>query len=391
MSARRVVLSSFVLVALARATCAVADDPSSKAVLGPAEPIGELLVLKVGFDDEPTSLPPAPIPPFELSPISLPPGLLLAPADITVPDGYGMPSNGVLRATARITPSEEIAFHLSQAALRLTVAGLTEEAEHASSLLREFQAKHQPRLLLAAKQAQLNALQAEVDRLKLRVEKGITADQVQLSIKIIEVDDQVAKELFGDASKPVGGEPVNRLQSRSSFQAPKEFLRLVESKRKEGKLKVLAEPTLVTLSGRQSQFKTGGSFPIPTPQIAQAGGIEYREFGTKVLATATIKEKDLVDLVFECEVAELDQANAVVINGTSIPGITRRRITSHIELKSGQTHVVGGGVWSKDGKTLATFYSVTAEIIEPVNQLAVPLAPPTEAIESPPTLLRPVK
>lgn len=385
MSARRVVLSSFVLVALARATCAVAEDPSDKAVLGRAVPIGKLLVVKAGFDDEPQPLPPAPTPPFVPSPISLPPGLLLSPADITIPDGYGMPGNEMLRATARITPSDEIALHLSQAVLSLTVAGLDQEAEQVRSLLREFQTKHQPRLLLAAKQVQLNELQAEVHRLKLRVEKGITAEQVQLSVKIIEMERPVAKALL----KAVGGEPAAITRLTPTKWDGNEFLRQVEAKRKVGAAKILAEPTLMSLSGRPARFQSGGTFPMG--QIAQAGGPESLEFGTTILATATIIDKNLIDLVFTGEMAELDWANGTVVHGKSIPGITRRRVQSHVELKSGQTHVLGGLVTTREGKEIETFITVTAEIIEPMNEHAGHLASPEEVPQPTPTLPRRVK
>ena len=387
MSVRRVVLSSFVLVVLVRATCAVAGDPSNKAVLGPAEPIGELLILKAGleFEDEPQPLPHDPIPLLPTKLISIPPGLLLTPANITVPDGYGMPGNGMLRATARITPSDEIALHLSQAVLSLTAAGLNEEAEQVGSLLREFQTKHQSRLLLAAKQAQLNELRAEIERLKLRVEKGITSDQIQLSIKIIEVDGQAAKDLFGDDANPLGDAPVNDLQSLLRLLDPKEFLRLVESKRKDGAMKVLAEPTLVTQTGRPARFHSGGS--IPTPQIAQAGGPAELEFGTTVLATATIIDMDLIRVALTVELAELDRANSV--NG--IPGVNRRRVQSTLELKDGQTVVLGGLLKSTESKTVGTFYTVTAEIIEPSNEIAIRLSAPVETPQPTQTPIRLVK
>ena len=72
MSVRPFVLSSLVLAALARAACAVAEESSDGAVLGPAEPIGKLLIVKAAFDDEPD--PVAPIPMLEPAAISLPPG-----------------------------------------------------------------------------------------------------------------------------------------------------------------------------------------------------------------------------------------------------------------------------------------------------------------------------
>ncbi|MEK6258038.1 MAG: hypothetical protein AABP62_05410 [Planctomycetota bacterium] len=376
MSVRRVVLSSFVLLALARATCVVAEDSPDKPVLGPAVPIGELLILKAGFDDEPQPLPPAPIPQLNPNSISLPPNLLLAPVDIAVPEGFG-----VVRA-ARITPEEVISFHLTQAFMGLTTAGLNEEAKQVGSLLREFETKHQPRLVLAAKQTQLNELQVEIDRLKLRVEKGITADEVQLSVKIIEADGQVAKELLGDDAAALFGEPANRLKALSRLLDRKEFLQLVESKRKDGSLKVLSEPTMVTQSGRPVRFHSGGS--LPTPRIAQIGGPVSLEFGTTVLATATIVDADLVRVALTVDFAELNQVEAA----NDIPTVNRRRAQSTLNLKDGQTAILGGMVASTEAKTVATFITVTAEIM---NEIAIPLTPSVEVPQPTPTPIRPVK
>ncbi len=379
MSVRRVVLSSFVLLALARATCVVAEDSPDKPVLGPAEPIGELLVLKVGieFEDDAQPLPPAPIPLLEPS-LLLPVPRFDGSAECAAPEGLGM-----FRATARITPGEEIGFHLSQAVLGLTAAGLNEEAERARSLLREFQ-KHQARLVLAAKQAQLNELQSEIERLKLRVEKGITADQIHISLKIIEADGKAAKELLGDDATAVFPEPTDRLQSAWKLLDRNEFLQLVESKRKDGSLKVLAEPTLVAQSGRPARFRSGGS--LPTPQIAQLGGPAELEYGTTVQATATILDKDLIRVALTAEYGELRQHK----NG-DVPTVNKSRVHSTLELKDGQTVIVGGLFKSTDTKTVATIITVTAEIIEPLNQIAAPPAAPTQLPEPTPTSIRLVK
>ena len=380
MSVRRVVLSSFVLVVLARATCAVAEDSSDKAVLGPAVPIGELLVLKASFDDEPQLLPSTPIPLLDPKPFSVPPGLLLAPTNVTVPEGYGLPGNEMLKATARITPSDMIAVHLHHATLSLAAAGFNEEAEQASSLLKKFQAKHQPRLVLAAKQAQLNALQAEIERLKLQVDKEFLAEQIHISLKIIEADEQAAKELLGDDVAAVFTEPADRLQSAGRVLDRNEFLQLIESKRKEGSLKVLAEPTLVVLPGRPARFRSGGS--IPTPRIAQAGGPAELEYGTTVQATATILDKDLIRVALTAEYGKLHQSK----NADHIPTVDRSRVQSTLELKDGQTVIVGGLVNQTQTKTVATIIAITAEIIHPT-----PFVPQVEGFELTPPPIRPVK
>ena len=57
----------------------------------------------------------------------------------------------------------------------------------------------------------------------------------------------------------------------------------IDALKEEGLVKVLAEPTLITLSGKTANFLAGGEFPIPVPQSVAAGGtsitIEYKSFG----------------------------------------------------------------------------------------------------------------
>ena len=40
----------------------------------------------------------------------------------------------------------------------------------------------------------------------------------------------------------------------------------IDALKENGLLKVLAEPTLITLSGKEAKFLAGGEFPIPVPQ-----------------------------------------------------------------------------------------------------------------------------
>lgn len=371
MSVRHFVLSSLVLAALARATSVLAEDSPDKPVLGPVEPIGELLVLKAGFDNESQTLPPAPSPLLELKPISIPPGLLLSPADITIPDGYGMPGNGMLRATARITPSDEIALHLSQAVLSLTAAGLNEEAKQVGSLLRDFETKHQPRLLLAAKQAQLNELQAEIDRLKRRVEKEVVAEQVSISIKMFETNDTAALKLLKESL----GLPETE-QTANAFTQPKtlskqDLEKLMESLQDKDGVRILCSPRLIVQSGQTGEVNTGGKFLIPLP----VGGSEERSFGSFVTASPTITDKDQIRLAVTVENSELDMASVVTINNTTIPGLSRRRVQTTLELKDGQTVVLGGLISTRNDKSTELFITVMAEIVQPFDKSIDPIAP----------------
>ena len=117
MSVRRVVLSSLMVSALALVACVVADDFSDGAVLGPAEPIGKLLVVKASFDDELAPASPVPLPPDELR-------VFASPAEGLAHEQCAVPAQGAAwRETAISPPVDEIPYHLKQAILRLSAAG----------------------------------------------------------------------------------------------------------------------------------------------------------------------------------------------------------------------------------------------------------------------------
>ncbi len=107
-------------------------------------------------------------------------------------------------------------------------------------------------------------------------------------------------------------------------------------------MQILAEPTLVTLNGREASFLAGGEFPIP---VAQEGGVvtvEFREFGTRLRFTPTILAGQLIRLTIAAEVSEPDTSNAVVVGGLPVPGKLMRSANTTIELGSGQTFAIAG-------------------------------------------------
>ena len=111
-------------------------------------------------------------------------------------------------------------------------------------------------------------------------------------------------------------------------------------------LQILAEPTLSAMSGQPASFLSGGEFPYPTIQ-ASAGSapvvtISFRPYGIKVEFTPVVSPDGTIRLKVAPEVSSLDYANAVQISGYTIPAISTRRAETQVELKSGQTFMIGG-------------------------------------------------
>ena len=106
---------------------------------------------------------------------------------------------------------------------------------------------------------------------------------------------------------------------------------------------VLAEPTLLVRSGESAEFIAGGEIPIPVPQSnSDTITIEFKEFGIRLKVAATVLSPNRILLQLAPEVSALDFGQAVTIQGTQIPAITRRGASTTIELGNGQSFVLAG-------------------------------------------------
>ena len=117
---------------------------------------------------------------------------------------------------------------------------------------------------------------------------------------------------------------------------------LIDALKEDGLVKVLAEPTLITLSGKPANFLAGGEFPIPVPQGLGTVAIEYKPFGVGLNFTPTVLSKDKISIDVSPEVSELDFTTALVLEGFVVPGIRTRRTSTTIELGDGQSFAIAG-------------------------------------------------
>ncbi|MHC4949348.1 MAG: type II and III secretion system protein family protein [Planctomycetota bacterium] len=112
-------------------------------------------------------------------------------------------------------------------------------------------------------------------------------------------------------------------------------------------LRLLAEPSLVAMSGEEASFLAGGEFPVPIVQGSAAGGgtsitVEYKEFGIQLRFRPTVLGDNTIRLLVAPEVSDLSEFGAVEIEGFTIPAVVVRRAETTLELKSGQTFAIAG-------------------------------------------------
>jgi pilus assembly protein CpaC len=111
-------------------------------------------------------------------------------------------------------------------------------------------------------------------------------------------------------------------------------------------LQVLAEPNLLTLSGKAASFLAGGEFPFPTIQGGGSGvgqiTIQFKEFGVRLNFLPTVTPRGTIRLTVTPEVSSLDYANGLSVSGFTVPGLSTRRVQTEIELENGQSFVIAG-------------------------------------------------
>ncbi|MBK9772197.1 MAG: pilus assembly protein N-terminal domain-containing protein [Candidatus Obscuribacter sp.] len=122
--------------------------------------------------------------------------------------------------------------------------------------------------------------------------------------------------------------------------------------------RVLAEPTLVTISGERASFLAGGEIPI-IQQVATAGtalnSVTFEPFGMRINMIPVLQENGTINLEVSPEERILSAALAFSLGpGTQqqIPGFTTRKSQTIVELKPGQELFLCGLVSSNNGREI---------------------------------------
>jgi pilus assembly protein CpaC len=120
------------------------------------------------------------------------------------------------------------------------------------------------------------------------------------------------------------------------------FLGFLQALKEEDILKLMAQPSVVTMSGRPASMLAGGEQAIPVPAGLGQVGVQFEEFGTRLNFLPIVLGNGRIHLEVEPEVSALDPASGTTIQGTVVPGRLVNRVNTTVELEDGQTFVIGG-------------------------------------------------
>ncbi len=122
----------------------------------------------------------------------------------------------------------------------------------------------------------------------------------------------------------------------------------LDAAKQQGLAKILAEPTLTTLSGQEARFLSGGEFPIPVPQGLNGITVEFKEFGVGLQFVPVVLGSGHVNLKLNISVSELTNSNNVALSSQGstssfvVPSLAKRSASATVELMDGQTMGIAG-------------------------------------------------
>lgn len=220
------------------------------------------------------------------------------------------------------------------------------------------------------------------------------SQQVMLKVRILEVDRNAGRDLgiswFGKTNSVsfatgLGSQPSTATNNSGVFPGAGStassfgvllanvvnthgvsidaLLSALESK---GLVKSLAEPDLVALSGEKATFLAGGEIPVPVVQGTNATNttlgigvnytpnisIEWKQFGVGLDFTPTVLNNGIINLQLNPSVTEINTANSLNINGTTVPSLTERKAHTAVELRDGQSFAIAGLLQAQDSQSI---------------------------------------
>lgn len=137
----------------------------------------------------------------------------------------------------------------------------------------------------------------------------------------------------------------------------------LDAAKTDGLVKILAEPTIMAMSGQEGAFLAGGKIFIP---VAQSGGggvttitLEEKEFGVGLKFTPTVLDGGLINLKVSPEVSELSSTGTTIstlgLGNSILPSITTRRASTTVQLHDGQSFAIGGLIKNNINETIKAF------------------------------------
>lgn len=123
----------------------------------------------------------------------------------------------------------------------------------------------------------------------------------------------------------------------------RDFAGIVRALAERDLLRMLAKPNLVTESGKEASFLSGGEFPFPVAQEAtESITIQFKPFGVRLIFLPVVADGNRIHLRVEPEVSSLDFSQGLVSAGFQVPVLRKNAASTTVNLKDGESFAIAG-------------------------------------------------
>ena len=113
---------------------------------------------------------------------------------------------------------------------------------------------------------------------------------------------------------------------------------LIDALAQESFASVLAEPTIMAMSGTKAEFKSGGEFGYTVTQPGQnTTTTEFKEWGTSIEFTPVVLSEDRINITVTPKVSTVEGSTS-----EQAPALSTKEATTTVELGSGQSLAIAG-------------------------------------------------
>ncbi|MEY2919815.1 MAG: hypothetical protein RL261_1120 [Pseudomonadota bacterium] len=122
----------------------------------------------------------------------------------------------------------------------------------------------------------------------------------------------------------------------------------IDAAKEKGLAKVLAEPTLTTLTGQEAEFLSGGEYPVPITNGLNGVTVEFKKFGVGLRFLPVVLSDGRINLKLNVTVSELAEAGSLILESeqsslrTFVPALKERSASATVELADGQSMALAG-------------------------------------------------
>jgi pilus assembly protein CpaC len=150
---------------------------------------------------------------------------------------------------------------------------------------------------------------------------------------------------FAEGTPIAGGNTPDFPLAGSSFfisNPSGSYAGLVRAMQERNMFRTLAKPNLVTQSGKEAKFISGGEFPYPVSTTNNTIGVQFKEFGIGLIFTPVVVDGEMINLRVLPEVSSLDFSQGLTSAGFRIPVIRKNQTFTTINIKNGESFAIAG-------------------------------------------------